>query len=299
MFSKSLTLFIILLFSTAYSLDLSGLDFLENYYQNPVQFSDSNSASDIVERIKVFLIQAPATKQALLDNASDLETTRVKLLRCVEEFMKRNQFKAIEKLIQEVLDPLDLDLSTDMRLVGNQIKKEIDNIVNVAHAKRNTQIITPVFQWIQSKTHVFLQIKFAHRHDAPGCLEVKNDRIEFKNNGFYFSAFGVQAQQPIHFVLNLTLAKEIIPEESSWNLESVGRLFVSIAKAEHEVWGSLLENNEKLPGMRLWWEMKDKYKDVMREYEKLVEQQEDAESENKKAGKKKKKQEEQPFQDEL
>jgi len=108
MFSKSLTLFIILLFSTAYSLDLSGLDFLENYYQNPVQFSDSNSASDIVERIKVFLIQTPATKQALLDSASDLEAARGKLLRCVEEFMKRNQFKAIEKLIQEVLDPLDL-----------------------------------------------------------------------------------------------------------------------------------------------------------------------------------------------
>jgi len=56
-----------------------------------------------------------------------------------------------------------------------------------------------------------------------GCLEVRNDKIELTPNGFYFSAFGVQAQQPIHFVLNLTLYKEIIPEQSSWNLESVGK----------------------------------------------------------------------------
>jgi len=53
---------------------------------------------------------------------------------------------------------------------------------------------------------------------------------------------------------------------------------VSFAKTESEVWVYLLENNERLPGMRLWWEMKDKYKDVMKEYEKLVEQQEDIDS---------------------
>ena len=56
-----------------------------------------------------------------------------------------------------------------------------------------------------------------------GCLEVKNEKVEFREDGFYFSAFGVQAQQPIHFVLNLTFHKEIIPEQSTWNLESVGK----------------------------------------------------------------------------
>ncbi len=59
-------------------------------------------------------------------------------------------------------------------------------------------------------------------------------------------------------------------------MKKLGRLFVTIAKAESEVWVSLLENNEKLPGMRLWWEMKDKYKDVMKEYERLVEELEDS-----------------------
>lgn len=83
--------------------------------------------------------------------------------------------------------------------------------------------VSPVFQWVQNNTHLFIQIKFAHRHDAPGCLEVKSDRIEFSPNGFYFSAYGIQAQQPIHFLLNLTFYKDIISEQSTWNLESVGK----------------------------------------------------------------------------
>jgi len=157
--------------------------------------------------------------------------------------------------------------------------------------------ITPVFQWIQSHSHLYLQIKFAHRHDAPGCLEVKNERVEFKENGFYFSAFGVQAQQPIHFVLNLTLFKEIIPEQSTWNLESVGRLFVSIAKANNEVWVYPLKNNEKIPGMRLWWEMKDTYKDATEEYEKLLEEQETDSGSKKNKNKKVKKQEDPSLDD--
>lgn len=55
-----------------------------------------------------------------------------------------------------------------------------------------------------------------------GCLEVKNEKIEFTEDGFYFSAFGIQGQQPIQFELKLPLYKEIVPEQSSWNLESVG-----------------------------------------------------------------------------
>jgi len=123
---------------------------------------------------------------------------------------------------------------------------------------------------------------------------VKNEKVEFTENGFYFSAFGMQGQQPMHFVLNLTLHGAIIPEQSTWNLESVGklqriwlqnneffkgRLFVNITKAEPQVWVFLLKNNERSPGMRLWWEMKENYKDAMKEYEKLVEKYEEEEAE--------------------
>ena len=55
-----------------------------------------------------------------------------------------------------------------------------------------------------------------------GCLEVKNEKINFSENAMNFSAFGIQAQLPIQFVLNLAFYKDIIPEQSSWKLESVG-----------------------------------------------------------------------------
>lgn len=290
------------LISCTFSSDLINLEALETCYENLASFSDHQLSLEAIERIKVSIIQNTEAKQVLLDNSFELSKAKMKLLKCTEELMKRNQFRALERFVEEVLDPLDIDFSPEMRLFGNQIKKDIDSVITLAHAKRNTQIVTPVFQWIQSQSNIFLQIKFAHRHDAPGCLEVKNEKIEFTENGFYFTAFGMQGQQPLQFVLNLTLHKSIVLEQSTWNMESVGRLFVNITKAEPEVWVFLLKDNGKSPGMRLWWEMKENYKDVMKEYEKLVEQYEEEESENKRNKGKKKRQEEaaiNPADDEL
>lgn len=36
------------------------------------------------------------------------------------------------------------------------------------------------------------------------------------------SAFGIQAHQPINFTMNLTLFEEVIPENSTWEMEAVG-----------------------------------------------------------------------------
>lgn len=200
--------------------------------------------------------------------------------------MRQNQLKVVEKLLEEVLDPLDLDISNELKLIGGQIKREIDSIINVAYAKRHTQTVAPAFQWIQSRTNLLLQIKFAHRHDAPGCLEVKNEKIEFSENKIHFSAFGIQAQLPIQFVLDLPLYKEIVPEQSSWNLESVGRLFINATKVVPEIWVSLLKDNEKLPQMRFWWEMKDSFKSEMKEYDRLLESLEEVTPKKKKRSKK-------------
>ena len=54
-------------------------------------------------------------------------------------------------------------------------------------------------------------------------------------------------------------------------------MFVNITKAVPEVWVSLLKDDEKLPQMRFWWEMKDNFKSDMKEYERLLEQQEEGE----------------------
>lgn len=70
----------------------------------------------------------------------------------------------------------------------------------------------------------------------------------------------------------------LVKENSYISNNLKGRLFVSVTKATPDIWVYLLKDNEKLPGMRIWWEMKDTYKDAMRKYDKLLEKEEDGNS---------------------
>ena len=53
-------------------------------------------------------------------------------------------------------------------------------------------------------------------------MGVKNEKVFFSNESLIMSAFGIQAHQPINFTMNLTLFEEVIPENSTWEMEAVG-----------------------------------------------------------------------------
>jgi len=121
-------------------------------YDNSPRFYYTNICLETIENIKEGLVQDLQTKRVIMENTAERERAKNKLLKCTEELLRQNQFKALEKFIEDVLDPLDygkiplrffaeiLDLSNNIKLMGNQIKKEIDNTVNKAHAKRNMQM---------------------------------------------------------------------------------------------------------------------------------------------------------------
>lgn len=52
----------------------------------------------------------------------------------------------------------------------------------VRRAKR-TQIVAPAFQWAQSLTHVYLNVKYSTKLDSPGYLEVINETVNFTDQG--------------------------------------------------------------------------------------------------------------------
>lgn len=56
-----------------------------------------------------------------------------------------------------------------------------------------------------------------------GCVDIKDEIVKIESKSLFFSAYCVQANNPIKFVLNLTLFEEIVPESSHWKLESVGK----------------------------------------------------------------------------
>ena len=129
--------------------------------------------------------------------------------------------------------------------------------------------------WAQSLTNIYLMIKFGHRHDAPGCLEVKNEEIIINSNIFTFKAyciqviiFNIQGDIPIKFHLSINMLEEVIGEESTWSSSSVGRLQVTMKKKESpKYWKNLFKNSSEMPiNVKFWFEMSKKFSDELQKY---------------------------------
>jgi len=56
------------------------------------------------------------------------------------------------------------------------MKKELESLVNSIIGGQKIQRISPVVKWGQSMDNVLLEVKLAHRFDAPGCSTPKNHK---------------------------------------------------------------------------------------------------------------------------
>jgi hypothetical protein len=117
-------------------------------------------------------------------------------------------------------------------------------------------------------THIYIQIKFAHRHDSPGCLEIKNQSVEIYKNMVYFKGYCVLGDVPIKFELNLELFADVDKEGSTWDFSSVGRFQLTLKKQMAQMyWDRLLRDpNENPHNMKVWFEMRAKFEDQIQSY---------------------------------
>ena len=49
-------------------------------------------------------------------------------------------------------------------------------------------MVYPAFQWAQSLGNVYLDIKYSHKLDSPGHLEVVNETVNITKEGVMLSA---------------------------------------------------------------------------------------------------------------
>lgn len=47
--------------------------------------------------------------------------------------------------------------------------ERLAKIKDVAHKVNHFQVVEPTVEWAQDLHRVFMEVKFAHRFDAPGC----------------------------------------------------------------------------------------------------------------------------------
>lgn len=137
--------------------------------------------------------------------------------------------------------------------------------------------VNPVVKWAQNTTHIFVSVKLSHRHDAPGCLDVRNESMKMDNGTVNYTASGVSAGVPLNFEMFLTLNRTIDNEDSIWQKESVGTFSMTLKKHRKTMWKHLVDSKEQISRhqIQLWWEMGEKNQKAFDRYLDRLEEEED------------------------
>ena len=251
--------------------------------------------------MRTFIILLLALSSLCLNDSEDINSCK-DLLSVItkpnEEIIKyindnishltQNSQNCIDILIKNgKIDPLDVYLSElakkgiryreSLEMSINTMKKTLEEIHNKHRFDEvEYQTVFPAFQWAQSMDDVFLELKFSHRHDTPGCLEMKNMNVDIQNNTVTFVGYCVLGDVPIKIDFFINTWKGINITESSHRFGSAGRYQITLRKAESGMyWDKLLADGSPIPtNMRVWFEMKDKFEEQLKKCEEKDEEDE-------------------------
>ena len=188
---------------------------------------------------------------------------------CIQYLLKTSNYNALEVYVTQLNDA-GIKFRETLSNSINSIEKELTEIYNkYKYKKEEYQKVVPAVQWAQNMTHIFLEIKFSHRHDSPGCLEVNDLYINISNNSLLLNAECILGDIPIKFELDFECLYEFDQNMSTYKPGSVGRYQLFIKKKENKYWDRLLLNETDTPSnLRVWFEMKNKYDEQIKKYEK-------------------------------
>ena len=234
--------------------------------------SKSSSEKELISQIQKNITEL------IIEEKSNTETSQ-----CILNLLSSGNYEALEVYL-EGLTRNGVKYREKLSKSINQIETNLNMILNkFSFDESDYQKVTPALQWAQSLDSVFLEIKFAHRHDSPGCLEMSDLNINITNSTFELSAYCVLGDVPIKFELNLEMFKGIDDKNSTYESGSVGRYQITFKKEENEYWKQLTKDGvEKTnPNMRMWFEMQAKYEKEIEKFEQENEDQEFLDNYNK------------------
>jgi len=202
-------------------------------------------------------------KELLLSHMTEVKNEE----KCLENLIGKGFVNEAEFLMEE-LNKRNIKFRDQLKIATSAVSQKVKDIYNMFRFDESDYVnASPAFQWAQNLDNVFIQIKYAHRFDSPGCLEVKKENFEIKGNVLEFTAFCIQGDTPIKFSLTLDLFDNINKEASTLTTSSVGRNQITLKKENPVYWNSLLKPGAEAPSnMRMWLEMREKYLEEIQKY---------------------------------
>lgn len=186
---------------------------------------------------------------------------------CLELLLTKGQ-KDVAEVFMDELAKRGINYRDQLKSATNNIQRKLKDIYNTFRFDDSDYIsASPAFQWAQNVDKVFIEIKYAHRFDSPGCLEVSKEDINLEGSSLEFQAFCVQGDVPIKFNLALQLFGKIDKSQSVFSSTSVGRYQLTLKKEEAAYWKNLqAQGVDSPPNMRMWLEMREKYLEEIQKY---------------------------------
>ena len=172
-----------------------------------------------------------------------------------------------------------LNLNEKIASEFESVKQKMDNLVSMVSSVKKSHVVQPVFKWGQSEKNILILVKFSHKFDAPGCLDIKEGKLTWEKNLMRFVVNCMQANQPLEFRLELLLDEDLHHSKATWVKDSVGTAIITIPKDSNgDIIKTLLHKDFKKPGnmkVMIWWELKGQHKSAMAEYERLIDEDDD------------------------
>ena len=187
---------------------------------------------------------------------------------CIDVLIKNGKLNELDFFVTE-LGKNNIQFHEILAVSINTMKKQLDEIYNKhRYDDKEYQIVSPAFRWAQSLDDIFIEIKYAHRHDSPGCLEIRDLKLDIQNNSVRFKGYCVLGDVPIKIDFGIDTYKEINITECTHGSGSVGRYQITLRKKEPTFWKKLLADGSPVPpNMRVWFEMKEKYAEELKKFE--------------------------------
>ena len=175
---------------------------------------------------------------------------------CIIELIDNGWFDGAGlKLIHAVSS--GIDLSEMVKIKATSAMHKMDKVLETI--SRDEVIMAdmqPAFRWAQSGNEIFMEVKFSHRMDSPGCNEIHDSNVEFSERGLIVTGNCSISNTRFKAELNLEFFKELIPEECTFEKLPLGKIFVTLKKKKGKrAWARLLKGKDKPKNMGIWWEM--------------------------------------------
>lgn len=195
----------------------------------------------------------------------------------MDSLLKNGFLKSADFALKNYFLKQNVDISESMKSTILELKGRLEGLLKIISQVKKALVAMPVFMWGQSEESIFVHVKFSHRFDTPGCLDITEEIYEIKDNKLFYQANCMQTHQPINFILDINLFEEAVDEGKVIRKGSVGTRVLEFKKKSKTIWKNLHDDTEKFSRlqMRVWWELKDVYPQAMKQYSKMLEQDEE------------------------